>query len=205
MSTTSHRPAATRLSRIAAAVLALVGATTAGAQPLIPAERRAAFELRPFAGAYLPTGDQRDALRDAFHLGVQASYPIIPQFAVVGTFAWSASKNRAAARDAAVDVLHYDAGVEGRAAGWRRGGTWDFTPFAGIGLGARTYNPRHGNTDSQTKFAGYGAIGGEFGIRRIGLRFEARDYLSQAGPVNGRDESGTRNDVTLAAGLTVRF
>jgi hypothetical protein len=84
-------------------------------------------------------------------------------------------------------------------------GHLDFTPFAGIGLGARTYNPRHGNADSQTKFAGYGALGGEFGVRRVGLRLEARDYLSQAGPTTRGDGSGTRNDVTLAAGLTVRF
>jgi hypothetical protein len=71
MATTTRRRAATRLARIAAAVLALAGAAAADAQPV--AQAPGAFELRPFTGAYLPTGDQRDALRDAFHLGVQAS------------------------------------------------------------------------------------------------------------------------------------
>jgi hypothetical protein len=162
-------------------------------------------EVRPFVGAYLPTGDQRDLLRDAVVLGGQATYRVVPQFALTGTFAWSPSKDRVARGNQSVDVYHYDVGVEGRGASWLRGAGWDFTPFAGIGLGGRTYNYRDLDVDAQSKLAGYGALGGEFGFGRLGARIEARDYLSGAAPLSGRGDSGTRNDITLAAGLTLRF
>ena len=53
--------------------------------------------------------------------------------------------------------------------------------------------------------AGYGALGGEAGFGRTGLRLEARDYISRFEPLTGNGDAKTRNDVTLAAGLTVRF
>ena len=190
------------LAAATAAVLTLAGA--AGAQDA-PRSRREAFELRPFAGAFIPTGGQRDLLHDAFHVGAQASYSVAPSLAVVGTFGWSPSRARTARGDEGLDVLHYDAGVEGRAAAWLHGAGWDFTPFAGLGVGGRTYNYRDLDVDAQSKLAGYGALGGEFGFGRFGARVEARDYLSRSTHGVGRRASGTRNDVTVAAGLTVRF
>ena len=200
--THARRAATARRTVAGAAMLALAGTATADAQVADPS-RRAGFELRPFVGAYLPTGDQRDLLRDGFHLGAQASYRIVPQLAVVGTFAWSASEDRVAPGDRSVDVFHYDLGLEGRAASWLRGVRWDFTPFAGIGLGGRTYDQR--DFETQSKIAGYGALGGEFGFGRVGLRVEARDYLSRFTPANRRGDSDTRNDITVVTGLTVRF
>ncbi len=95
--------------------------------------------------------------------------------------------------------------MKGRADSWLRGAGWDVTPFAGIGAGGRTHDYRDLDVDARSKFAGYGALGGEFGFGRFGARIEARDYLSGAAPLRGRGDSGTRNDITLAAGLTVRF
>jgi hypothetical protein len=191
---------------VAGTVVGIVTATAsaAGAQGAPPVHR-GVFEVRPFAGAYIPTGDQRDLLRDAFHVGAQASYRVVPSFAVVGTFAWSPTKDRIARGDQALDVLHYDVGVEGRAASWLRGGSWEFTPFAGLGVGGRTYRYRDLDVDAQSRVAGYGALGGELGLGRLGVRIEARDYLSRFTPTSGRGDSDTRNDVTVAAGLTVRF
>ena len=162
-------------------------------------------EVRPLVGAYIPTGDQRDVLRDAFLLGAQASYRFIPQFAITGTLAWSPSEDRVARGDESIDLFHYDVGVEGRAASWLRGTAWDFTPFAGIGLGGRTYSYRDLDVDAQSNFTGYGALGGELGFGRVGARIEARDYLSRFEPLAGPGDADTRNDVTLTAGLTVRF
>jgi hypothetical protein len=96
-------------------------------------------------------------------------------------------------------------GLEGRAASWLRGTTWDFTPFVGLGVGGRTYDYRDLDVDAVSKFAGYGALGGEFGFGRVGVRVEGRDYLSRFSPLTGRGASDTRNEITAATGLTVRF
>ena len=194
------------LSGVLAAGLAAAPALAAAQDPSARDGRASLgerFELRPFAGAYFPTGGQRDVLRDAFLLGAQASYRVGPQFAVTGSFAWAPSKDPTSRGDRGVELFGYDVGVEGRAASWRRGATWEFTPFAGLGVGGRTYHVRDGDTPS--KFVGYGALGGEVGFGRFGVRVEGRDYLSGAAPLGNRVESGTRNDITVAAALSIRF
>jgi hypothetical protein len=55
-------PWAKRASIAAIGILAVAGVASAQNTPPV---RRDAFELRPFAGAFVPTGDQRDRLRDA--------------------------------------------------------------------------------------------------------------------------------------------
>jgi hypothetical protein len=188
---------------------ALVVATaSADAQDQILTTQSAAspFEIRPFAGAYIPTGDQRDLLKDAVLVGAQASWRVIPQLALTGTFGWAPSKDRIAAGDQTLDLYQYDLGAEARAPSWYNKGTWDFTPFVGLGVGGRTYNYRDlDDVDAKTNVAGYGALGGEVGFGRLGLRLEARDYVSRFEPLTGTGDTKTRNDVTVAAGLTVRF
>lgn len=186
-----------------AAVFALSGVvtSTARAQDVVGSR---GFEFRPYAGAYIPTGDQRDLLEDAVLVGAQASYRILPQFAITGTFGWSPSKDRIAVGDQKLDLYQYDVGAELRAPSWFTSGAWDFTPFAGLGVGGRTYDYRDLDVDAKSNIAGFGVLGGELGFGRAGLRVEARDYVSRFKPFDGGD-SKTRNDVTVAAGLTLRF
>lgn len=188
----------------AAAVLALSSAavtTNAGAQDVLGSR---GFELRPYAGAYIPTGDQRDLLKDAVLVGAQASYRVTPKFAVTGTVGWSPSKDRITVGDETLDLYQYDVGAELRAPSWFTSGAWDFTPFAGLGVGGRTYDYRDLDVDAKTNVAGYGVLGGELGFGRTGIRVEARDYVSRFKPFDGGDAK-TRNDVTVAAGLTLKF
>jgi hypothetical protein len=189
---------------LAAAVFALSAfGTNAVAQDVV-AYHSSGFELRPYAGAFIPTGKQRDLLRDAVLVGGQASYRLNPNVAVTGTLGWSPSKDRITPGDQKLDVWQYDLGAELRAPSWITSGALDFTPFAGLGAGARTYDYRDLDVDAKTNFAGYGVLGGEFGFGRIGWRLEARDYVSQFKPFDGGD-SKTRNDVTVTTGLTFKF
>ena len=165
-------------ARLAAvAVLALsgaFGAATANAQDM-KTHTSSGFEIRPYAGAFIPTGQQRDFLKDAVIAGGQASYRVLPQLAFTGTIGWSPSKDRVTPGDQTVDVWQYDLGAELRAPSWLTSGAWDFTPFAGLGAGGRTYNYRDLDVDTKSNFAGFGAIGGELGFGRIGVRVEGRD------------------------------
>jgi len=205
MSSISRTISTNSARAVAAAVFALSAfASKATAQDGVAYHSNRGFEVRPYVGAYIPTGDQRDLLKDAVLVGGQASYRLNPQLAVTGTLGWSPSKDRITPGDQKLDLWQYDVGAELRAPSWVQSGALDFTPFVGLGAGARTYNYRDLDVSAKTNFAGYGVLGGEVGFGRIGWRLEARDYVSQFKPFDGGD-SKTRNDVTIATGLTLKF
>lgn len=193
----------TRLS--AAAIFTLLTAAAAGSASAQDVVVSRGFELRPYAGAYLPTGDQRDLLKDAVLVGAQASYRIVPQLAITGTLGWSPSEDRITTGNQKLDLYQYDVGAEVRAPSWLRSGALEFTPFAGLGVGGRTYDYRDLDVSAKTNVAGFGGIGGELGFGRTGLRFEARDYVSRFKPLTGDGDAKTRNDVTVTAGLSLKF
>ena len=189
---------------VAAAVFALTAAFVPASLEAQDVRSSNGFELRPYAGAYIPTGTQRDLLKDAVLVGGQAAYRILPSLAITGTVGWAPSKDRVTPGDQTIDLWQYDLGAELRAASWKTWGTLDFTPFVGLGGGGRTYSYRDLDVDSKTNAAGYGVLGGELGFGRFGIRLEARDYVSRFKPFDGSD-SKTRNDVTVASGFTLRF
>jgi len=164
------------------------------------------FEIRPYAGAYIPTGDQRDFLKDAVLAGAQLSWLPIERLALTGTFGWSPTKDRITAGYQSLDVYQYDLGAEWRSRAWYRSVNWSLLPFVGAGVGGRTYDYRDLPVSSGTDFDGYGALGAELGFGGWGIRIEGRDYVSQFRNLSGQiDGTSTRNDVTIAAGLSVKF
>jgi opacity protein-like surface antigen len=158
--------------------------------------------IRPFVGAYLPTGDQRDFVKEAVVVGAQASWTVNSNAALTTSFGWAPTKDKVSAGDQTVDQFQYDVGVEARAA---RLSTPKVTPFIGAGIGGRTYSYRDLDVDSKSNFDGYGALGIDAGVGRVGIRIEGRDYLSRFQPLTGGGETKSRNDVTLAVGLGMRF
>ena len=202
----SRHSISNRLARRIAFALAAGLLVLPAAETQAQDQRIGAFEIRPYVGAYIPTGDQRDLLEDAVLVGAQGSWRVNDMFAVTGTFGWAPSKDRITAGDETLDLYQYDVGAEVRAPAWYQAASWSFTPFAALGVGGRTYDYRDlDDVDAKTNIAGYGALGRELGFGRFGLRLEARDYVSRFEPLDEDGDAKTRNDVTVAAGLTVRF
>ena len=141
MSRTTRSILSTNSARaLAAAVFAFGVITTKAAAQDVVAYHSNGFEVRPYVGAYIPTGDQRDLLKDAVLVGGQASYRLNPQFAITGTLGWAPSKDRILPGDQKLDLWQYDLGAEVRAPSWFTSGAMDFNPLLGLGAGARTYD-----------------------------------------------------------------
>lgn len=181
------------------ALIALLIGGAAQSQENISAARGA---IRPFVGANIPTGDQRDFLKDAVLVGAQGSWIATPNVSLTGSFSWAPSRDRISAGDQTLDIYQYDLGLEGRSAATSFG---RLVPFIGAGLGGRTYNYRDLDVESKTNFAGYGALGVDVPLGGVSLRVEGRDYISRFEPLSGAGETKTRNDVALFAALGVSF
>ena len=112
-------------------------------------------------------------------------------------FGWARSRDVATAGDPKLDVFTYDVGAELRVPSWKKG----FAPFAGAGLGGRSYNYRKLDVDATHNVSAYASAGGELGVRRVRVRIEARDYVSGFKPLSGEGAARTGNDVVVMAGL----
>jgi len=197
----SSRLAIARASLTAAATLGLllITARAAAAQSPTPPSKR--WDVLFTGGAFVPAGDQRNVLKDAQASAVQLSWLVRPSLAITGSFGWARSRDRILVNTPKLDVFTSDVGMEYRAPQLFAGHFVTFSPFAGVGGGARSYNYRKLDVDATHNLAGYGAIGGELGIGRVGLRVEVRDYATGFKPLNGTGASATRNDVSIMAGL----
>ena len=169
-----------------------------------PSEQPKAWELRVTSGELVATGDQRNSLKNAGTTAAQISWMVRPSLAITGTFAWARSRDVSMISQPKLDVFSSDLGLETRLGKRFRESAVTFSPFIGAGAGARSYNYRKLNEDATHNLAAYGAIGGEIGVRRVGVRLEARDYVSQFKPLIGAGRSTTRNDVVVMVGLRIK-
>lgn len=159
-------------------------------------------EFRPFVGAYFPTGDQRDVLKDAFLVGGQVAVEVAEQVHLLGTFGFVPNKDRTRITQTGVSTYQYDVGLEAfRLMPFAT--SWEFRPFVGAGAGARTIDPDYG--DSNTNFAGYASLGAEFQTGKVALRLEGRDYLTRFKGLTGTQPSVTRNDIMMMTGLAFHW
>jgi hypothetical protein len=197
------RQGLTRAALIAVGTLGMLlsSTRTAVAQTSAPEARK--WELRVTSGALVPTGNQRNFLKDAQVTAAQLSWVVRPSLAITGTFGWARSRDIASVDTPKLDVFTSDVGVEVRPAQWFADGAVTFSPFAGLGAGARSYNYRKLDVDATNNLAGYGTVGGELGFGRVGLRLEARNYVTGFKPLVGGGKSDMRNDVVIMAGLRI--
>ena len=178
-------------------LLGAPGAAEAQTSPVEPGK----WEFRIPSGGLVPTGAQRESLKDAHLTAAQASYVVRPAFAITATVGWARSRDLASAADPKLDVFTYDVGAEARAPEWFARRAVTFRPFVGAGAGARSYNHRSLDRDATHNVAGYGTVGGEFGAGRVGLRLEARNYVTGFKPLVGVGDAKSRNDLALLEGL----
>jgi hypothetical protein len=167
---------------------------------------RSRFEARPFVGAYLPVGDHRDLLGDAITAGIQGGYSLTENLSLVATVGAAPSSDKRIPRYGDVDLFTYDIGAElTKSFDIGRAGI-TLSPFIGLGAGGRTYDYRDWNSRSETNFAGYGSLGGQLHLGSLGLRLEARDYMSSfKGLVGEMSDRETRNDLTIVTALSLSF
>lgn len=183
---------------IALVLATILGAVTLGAQQF-PTVRGA---IRPYVGAWIPTGDQREVFEDAVLVGAQASLNATPNVAITGSFGWAPGSDKLTAGSQKIDTYQYDLGLEARSL---RESFAPFKPFIGAGVGGRTYRYRDLDVDARNNLAGYGALGFDLSIGAVEFRLEGRDYVSGFKPLTGAGESKTRNDVAIFAGLGLQF
>jgi hypothetical protein len=131
----------------------------------------------------------------------QLSWVARRPLAVTATCGWARSRDLGSIDLPRVDVFTYDLGAEVRGSEWRADRAVTFTSFAGAGAGARSYNYRSLNVDATHNVAGYGTVGGELGMGRVGLRLEVREYVTGFEPLAGGGTSDTRSDAIVMVGL----
>jgi hypothetical protein len=197
----SSRQRFIRASVPAVGIVAILATAARVATAQTAPEQQHTWEFRATSGALVPTGALRSTLKNGPVSAAQLSYVVRPAFAVTATFAWARSRDVATVDDPKLDVFSYDVGAEARAPQWFAGHAVTFSPFAGLGAGARSYNYRKLDVDATHNVAGYGTVGGELGMGRVGLRLEARNYVSGFKPLTGVGKADTRNDVVIMAGL----
>ena len=164
-----------------------------------PAPAAGIPEVRPFVGAFVPTGDQRDVMNDQLLMGLQGGAELAERLHLIGTAAWAPRSG-----DRKVMLFNYDAGVE-TFRPFHMGDAWEIRPFLGAGLGGRTYNDHRNNDHLENYLTWYGALGSEFQLDRLALRLEARDYVTQFKGLDGNAKEATRNDLAIFSALAIHW
>jgi hypothetical protein len=175
--------------------LAALAAVAAG--PVRAGEPTARLEVAPLVGAFVPVGDQKGVLESAVLTGVLGTYDFHRNVAFVASLAWSPTQSAGAA----VDLFQWDIGMQAQAPLALSPG-WTLKPFAGVGIGTRTYSYRELDFDQQSDFVFYSALGADLRYRKLALGFTARHQLTAFGPAG---DSGARGDLALYGSVGLSF
>ena len=183
-------------SRIAVLAAFTLVASTAAAQRV----ESFGFELRPFVGAFVPMGAQRDDFKDATTVAGQAAWELSDHWHILGSIGWTHGHHKfASVSKDNTYIIHYDIGTEANLMK-ELGVNWLWKPFAGVGVGARSYDYGADAVDTKTCSTGYASMGTEFQRGVVALRVEGRQYLNCfESPITGK--KATRTDGMFGFGL----
>jgi hypothetical protein len=152
-------------------------------------------------GVRMPTGRERDVFGPAFLIGGQVAVRMGRYAAAMMSVSAAQGDDRTHLGDNALTTVQYDVGVERRGCPFC-GSLPAVKPFAGVGVGGRTYRHDRDSRPATTSATVYVAAGAELRKGRAGFRAELRDYLV------GVRQEGRRtvwNDINLQAGLAYHF
>lgn len=198
------KPFTTSIIPVATAVaMGLLLSSTRSATAQDSTRSPSPWEIRVTGGSFVPAGAQRNVLKEGKVKAVQISRVLHPSLAVTGTFGWARSQDLVSVDNPKLDVFTSDLGIELRPRTWFAGRAVNFDAFVGFGGGMRSYNYRKLDIGATHNLAAYGAVGGEVGIGRVGVRLEVRDYVAGFKPMAGIGESHARNDVVITAAVRI--
>lgn len=193
------------LSALAVAALALLATTSTGSAQSresdgLDLELRPRLEFRPVLGALLATGVQRRTFEDGALMGVQLAAEVHRIVHLVGGVSYVPTQTRRPDRGYdQIRILQWDLGAELNTP-LRRREYWTPKPFVGAGVGHRTVrNVRRNVRDGHPTM--YASVGIEYQTDNIGVRLEARDYLSWFAGFDSAELRAVRNDIGLALAI----
>jgi hypothetical protein len=183
--------------------LALIAAASIGfSAPAFAqvSETNMAFELRPVAGLFVPTGRMRDDFKATFQVGFQGGFEVNDHAHLLLSGMWAQTDARfPTLTQKQTDIWQFDAGAELNLL-HRINTDWLFRPFIGSGIGARTYDYRMEGAGSKTCTVGYLALGTEFQMHEVAVRLENRNHVSCfSAPLTGAKQ--TLYDLGLTLGV----
>jgi hypothetical protein len=204
-----------------------------GHSALIAQGERIKPELRPFVGASIPMGDQRELFANGTVFGAQVAFEFGPRLHLLGSAGWVETHGAYTNLDDQVKIFQWDLGFEMNAM-YPLGHGWDLKPFLGFGGGYRHYRYRALTSPASFSLSGpssvfpgteitptmtpdtwervhkstavsYAALGTEFQIGYTALRLEARGNLFvYRSPIPVQDLK-TRTDIGLTFGIAYHF
>jgi hypothetical protein len=193
-----------RLTVVAAATVLALATSVSSASAQDTTSRRRNWDVLISSGKLLPTGMQRDAIQSGDHTALRVARALTSTVAMTTTVGWTRRHNLAAAAAPYLTVFMLDVGPEVRTAQpIGRADGFALSPFAGAGLGTRSYSAQSVSSAARYNVAGYVGAGSEIGAGRIRVRLEARNYVSGFRAFDGSGNRTARNDVVVLAGLRI--
>ena len=136
------------------------------------------LEIRPFVGAWIPTGDFRIDFDRGRTAGLSAAVQPARHWLFALTASYTATTNNYTFMSRhGTGIWQYGAGFEIVPAAPADVGL-QLRPFISLGGGFRTYKYDDPAGSSSSCGEGYGGVGTDLLSIRLGLRLEARDYVS---------------------------
>lgn len=155
-------------------------------------------QIRAFAGAMIPTGQQAHDFASAPLFGGTLATQTGTHTTTIASLSWAPAVNRFPGIRPRVQIVTWDIGLE--VASVPHTSAARTVPFGGIGLGARSYEYDDDTLTSPNLLSGYLAAGVELRRGRPTLRLEVRDYISGFRRPSA-DKHSIRNDMMLGLGV----